>query len=100
LEEEKRHVCLQGTAENCASTTLIGDPFELDLPTHIEVWLFPFPRLTWTRIGQSSVSLILAAGWFAIGDPLRKQTSRDIGLSSISPSMIIGDPRECSVNFS
>lgn len=23
------HVCLQGTAENCASTTLIGGPFEL-----------------------------------------------------------------------
>jgi hypothetical protein len=43
--EERRfgriHVFLQGTAENCASITLIGDPFELDLPTHIEVWLFP-----------------------------------------------------------
>jgi hypothetical protein len=54
LEEEKRrerrfgriHVCLQGTAKVCASTTLIGDPFELDLPPHIEVWLFRIPRLT------------------------------------------------------
>lgn len=68
-EEEKRrnergriHVCLQGTAENCASTTLIGDPLELDLPTHIEVWLFPFPRLTRTGLAIQCIPLILAAG--------------------------------------
>ena len=49
-EEEKRreargriHVCLQGTAENCASTTLIGDPLELDLPTHMRCGCSLFP---------------------------------------------------------
>jgi len=81
LEEEKRrerrfgriHVCLQGTAKNCASTTLIGDPFELDLPPYIEVWLFRFPRLTWTELGNP-----VFPWWSAIGDPLRNQASRDI----------------------
>jgi len=70
LEEEKRrerrfgriHVCLQGTAKNCASTTLIGDPFELDLPPHIEVWLFRIPRLTWTELGNPVFPLFWQLG--------------------------------------
>jgi hypothetical protein len=44
---------------------LIGDPSELDRPTHI-------PRLTWTGLGNPDVTLCYAARWFAIGDPLRK----------------------------